>query len=140
MAEGTRATCGVCERVLDNMEVGICGDCLQKGPPLWKECCSPIQFHYRTMRYRDATELTTHAQKQAAVDAIERELLRSIRALKMVRKAWHRLPADVDDLTASWLSNLLYALPSDSWKRVTDEIKMTTANDESTDARSQAIP
>lgn len=140
MVEGTRDTCGVCERNLEKLEVGICGVCKRKGPPSWSECRGPIEFHYRTMRYRDATELTTHAQKQAAVDALERELSRSIRALKMVRKARYRLPANIDDLTASWLSSLLYALPHESWKRVTHDIKKATANDESTTASRHQIP
>lgn len=92
------------------------------------------------MRYRDATELTTHAQKKAVVQAIERELSRSVRALKLVRKARYRLPADIDDLTASFLSNILSAMPSESWVRVTNEIRIALENDESVTANRKTIP
>ncbi|TWU02716.1 hypothetical protein Pla52n_37750 [Stieleria varia] len=138
MVEKRQKVCGVCERTLGKSEVDICRDCKCKGPPSWSDCNGPIDFRYRTMRYRDATELTTQAQKQAASKAIQRELSRSIRALKLVRRARYRLPENFDELTASWLSSILSALPTESWKRVTNEIKL--ANDVSLAANRDEIP
>lgn len=54
---------------------------------------------------------------------IRRELSRSIRVVKQVRQARRLLPEDVGDLTASTFTTVLSALPFESWKRVTDEIK-----------------
>jgi hypothetical protein len=74
------------------------------------------------MRYRDATELTTDTEKLTVVRAINRELSRSVRAVKKLRQARSWLPDKLIDLTASRLSMILSALPSDSWKRITQEI------------------
>ena len=138
LIEKMQKACGVCEPRLGNSEVGICNDCKRKGPPSWGECNGPIEFCYRTMRYRDATELTTLVQKQAAARAIRRELSRSIRALKLMRRARYRLPEDIDDLTASRLTSILSALPTESWKRITEEIEL--ANEASGAANRDEIP
>ena len=117
MADKKFQACGVCERSIDESELGVCSDCRSNGPPTWSECRGPVDFQYRTMTYRDATELTTAAEKLIAVRAIRHELLQSALALKKMRQARYRLPDDIDDLTASRLTTILSSLPSESWKK-----------------------
>lgn len=119
--------CGICEQLLDEAAIDICQKCKEKGPPTWSECRGEIEFHYKMMRYRNHTELTTHHEKLAAFNEIDRELVRCVRMVQKVREARRLLPAKVDDLSASAFKTVLSALPLESWKRVTEALEKSAA-------------